>query len=390
MHQSYDFGHNKGRSDASAEAFPEIFVDIFDVESESADVKPEEADDITEDETSTVFMETDDFTADVNTTGVLAADGTASSGTLEVEGDEDWFAIEVVANEVYSLNVSNLDMGPDLVFSVYDDEGGLIVAADPFDPFFDGTFAFEATETATFFVGVEALEFGQFLTGDYEIAAAVIDDDFSASVNTTGVLATDGTVTTGMIDFDGDADWLAIDVVAGEFYTIVLDSDTFFPFELLLNLRDSFGDVIASGIDLNGTNLTLMFTATETDTYYVDVAGDEFAFDTTGNYELVVIQDDFSADVNTTGVLATDGTVTTGMIDLVGDADWFAIDVVAGEQYTVDLTGISISIFDVDLSLYSSSGNFISGQSFADQLIFTAAETGTVFIEAAVPVFIDG
>ena len=43
--------------------------------------------------------------------------------------------------------------------------------------------------------------------------------------------------------------------------------------------------------------------------------------------------DDFTADVNTTGVLATDGTQSIGNLETAGDVDWFAIDVVAGQSY---------------------------------------------------------
>ena len=102
MHQSFDFGHNRGRPEAS----PEIIADIFDRESEDEDGKSEEADERSEDETATVLMDTDDFTDDVNTTGVLATDGTVTTGNIEVEGDTDWFAIDVVAGNTCLLYTS--------------------------------------------------------------------------------------------------------------------------------------------------------------------------------------------------------------------------------------------------------------------------------------------
>ena len=130
MHQSFDFGHNRGRPEAS----PEIIADVFDRESEEAandreaenresknlDENSEEADERSEDETSTVLMDTDDFTDDVNTTGVLVPDGTVTTGNIEVEGDSDWFAIEVIAGNTYNVDFSTLPSGPDLEFSLYD------------------------------------------------------------------------------------------------------------------------------------------------------------------------------------------------------------------------------------------------------------------------------
>ena len=235
----------------------------------------------------------------------------------------------------------------------------------------DNTLTFTANETGTFFVDVTVDElFGA--TGDYELTANTFEDDFSADVNTIGVLTSDGTAATGAIDFAGDDDWFAIDLIAGETYSIVLTSDTIFAFDLFLNLLDSSGGFVTSGNSFNGLNNTLTFTASETGTFFVDVAGNEF-FGATGDYELTAnsIEDDFTADVNTTGVLTSDGTVTTGSIDVAGDSDWFAIDLVAGEFYSIDLTGISISDFDVSLGLFDDAGNFVTS-AFSGCLLYTS------------------
>jgi len=44
----------------------------------------------------------DDFLNDTSTTGVLEIDGT-TTGTIEVENDSDWFAIELTAGEVVRI-----------------------------------------------------------------------------------------------------------------------------------------------------------------------------------------------------------------------------------------------------------------------------------------------
>ena len=119
----------------------------------------EEADERSEDETSTVLMDTDDFTDDVNTTGVLVPDGTVTTGNIEVEGDSDWFAIEVIAGNTYNVDFSTLPSGPDLEFSLYDNLGNFIAAGDPF---FQDSFIFTATETTTYYVQADAFEVGPF------------------------------------------------------------------------------------------------------------------------------------------------------------------------------------------------------------------------------------
>ena len=81
-----------------------------------------------------------------------------------------------------------------------------------------------------------------------------------------------------------------------------------------------------------------MFTAAETGAFFVDVQGNEF-IGATGDYELTanIIEDDFTDDVTTTGVLTADGIAATGTIDFANDVDWFALEVTQGELYTVCL-----------------------------------------------------
>ena len=48
--------------------------------------------------------------------------------------------------------------------------------------------------------------------------------------------------------------------------------------------------------------------------------------------------DDFSTDTNTSGSVTVDGTAS-GDIESSGDRDWFAVDLVAGRTYTIELRG---------------------------------------------------
>ena len=66
----------------------------------------------------------DDFTNDLTTTGTIAVGGTAT-GEIEVFGDEDWFAVNLVAGRVYQIEQRGLDTF----------EGTLT------DPFFGGVFS---------------------------------------------------------------------------------------------------------------------------------------------------------------------------------------------------------------------------------------------------------
>ena len=50
------------------------------------------------------------------------------------------------------------------------------------------------------------------------------------------------------------------------------------------------------------------------------------------------MSDDYSADAQTTGAVAVGGS-TTGTIETAYDEDWFAVDLVAGRTYAIDLRG---------------------------------------------------
>ena len=63
--------------------------------------------------------------------------------------------------------------------------------------------------------------------------------------------------------------------------------------------------------------------------------------------------DDFSDDINTTGVLMADGTVTTGSLEIANDMDWFALEVTQGELYQIELSS-NLRFADIELYCPSS------------------------------------
>jgi len=206
-------------------------------------------------------------------------------------------------------------------------------------------------------------------------------DDFSADINTTGVIMPDGTPSTGVIDFDGDDDWFAINVVAGEVYTIAFSSDTLFlEADVVLNLYDSSGNSLTGGsIDFNN----LEYTATESGTIFVAAETGIIPPPVGSEYTLTDISDDFSSDINTTGVLTVDGVAATGSIETEFDEDWFAINIVAGTNYTVNIASDEINNIFLDLQLYNTEGIAIGPLAGSSEpLNFTATETGVFFVSA--------
>ena len=102
--------------------------------------------------------------------------------------------------------------------------------------------------------------------------------------------------------------------------------------------------------------------------------------------------DDYLSTTQTTGAVAVGGSAT-GDIETSKDFDWFAVDLVAGHTYVIDLEGADSgggALQDPVLrGLYDADGNRIAGARDNDggagrdaRLTFTAATTGAYYIEA--------
>ena len=102
--------------------------------------------------------------------------------------------------------------------------------------------------------------------------------------------------------------------------------------------------------------------------------------------------DDFSANILTDGGVAVGGTAT-GDIESSGDRDWFAVELVAGRTYTIDLRGSRTDdgtlrdpylrgIHDAEGNLISGTTNDDGGEGYNSRITFTATESGTYYIAA--------
>ena len=101
---------------------------------------------------------------------------------------------------------------------------------------------------------------------------------------------------------------------------------------------------------------------------------------------------DFSAGASTSGRVAV-GDTATGEVGSNGDRDWFAVELVAGRTYVIDLRGGPTgdgTLSDPYLGgIHDSGGNLIArttnddgGQGYNSRVTFTATESGTHYIAA--------
>ena len=279
----------------------------------------------------------DDYTADRQTTGVVAVGGSAT-GTIETAGDQDWFAVELEAGVEYRIDLEGSATGggtlvdPWLRWLHDADRAGIRGTRD-----LDGgeglnaRQVFTPTESGIYYISANGAQ-GQ--TGSYTLSVTRLtppaggttetlpgpsdtddpDDgappdgtvdgsppdppiapeptaaDLPADTTTTGVVAVGGSVTSE-IETVGDLDWFAVELEAGVEYRIDLkgsptDDGTLLN-PVLYGVRTAAGADVAGTFDDNGgegRNAQERFTATESGVHYI-MAGSNH---TTGSYLLSV------------------------------------------------------------------------------------------------------
>ena len=183
----------------------------------------------------------------------------------------------------------------------------------------------------------------------------------------------------------------------------------------MLGIYDNLGDLIADTDNDDGgarLNSRLYFTASRYGTYHV--AAGAWQGDT-GSYKLLVEEvthvedyetdtvptetvsldktvDDYPADPGSAGTVAVGGSAT-GEIERAGDEDWFAIELIAGRRYQIDLegwwTGRGTLVDPYLCGIHDSDGNLIAntddddgGTGLNSSVYFVAPDSGAYYIAA--------
>ena len=348
----------------------------------------------------------DDFTAAATTTGTVAVGGSAT-GDIEFVGDRDWFAVTLVAGRTYRVDLEGFSSGggtlPDpYLRGIHDADGTLIdgTANDDGGTELNSRVTFTPDEAGTFYIAAGAFRSSQ---GTYTVS--VIDvtdgppDDFAAVATTTGTVAVGGSAT-GDIQFTGDRDWFAVTLEAGKTYRFELEGSSsgggtlVYPY--LRGIHDADGTLIDGTVNddrgLFDLDSRMTFVPSADGTYYVSAGayrGD------IGTYQVSVseVTDDYADDSSTTGTVAVGGSAT-GEIEFTGDRDWFAVTLVAGRTYRIDLKGSGTDgdtlrnphlrgIHDADGTLIDGTTNDTRDWSYSDSLLtFTPSADGTYYVSA--------
>jgi len=280
--------------------------------------------------------------------------------------NQDWFGVDLVAGQSYSLTVA--DLGGNTFFL---DANGKYVG--------DGQH-FTAPTTGHYFAGIEP----RSNIGTYNLTLAAVADDHPDLIAYAGNVAV-GTNATGTSETTLDVDYYAITLAANTSYRFTVTPGA------AIRMLDAAGHVItdsSSGVAEN-TSPTV-FTSTTAGTYYVGVYANGTVTSPV-NYTLTAATQPGDLPNNmTTNASVTVGAAATGSVwQARGDSDWFKIDLVQGQSYNIVLTTAQ-NTYNPDLrfGLYDPSGHQITLNSQTIQgsdLTHTAEVTGTYYISASTP-----
>ena len=150
-------------------------------------------------------------------------------------------------------------------------------------------------------------------------------DSIPGDITTTEVLEP-GSYIRSTIDTGDDSDWFAIQLVAGETYTFSTYLASGGLRDSTLTLRDENGVQLVFNDDVRSGLLwsEIVFTATTTGTYYLDVGS--YATNT-GTYFVSSSRptnDDVADGLDTTGTITLGQTIDSEL-EQTGDGDWYAI-----------------------------------------------------------------
>ena len=348
----------------------------------------------------------DDFASSTATAGAVAVDGAGVGGGVDFRGDRDWFAVTLEAGRTYLFQLRGSPSGvgsladPEL-FGVHDDAGVLVAGTSDADSGAgaDAEAVFVPSVDGEYFVSAGAgdIGIGSYVLSAFDVTDGFVDD-FAGDVSTVGTVAVGGSVQ-GEAQFEGDRDWFAVELEAGETYVVWLrgrdgrSGTSWDPH--VYGITDGVGVAVEATIGGDGglgTDATALFAASAAGTYFVSAGA---AAGERGTYTLSVERwvgvgeasgEDFAAGASTRGRLVGATTVWS-RLDPSNDRDWFAAHLTAGHRYRIFLKlrihggHFQPEIDDIrDSDAVAIAGTGTAGDGDGAALYFTATETGVHYI----------
>jgi hypothetical protein len=368
---------------------------------------------------------TGDYTLNVKDAGEVDIHGNSISdatslsldtNTVSIDGqlhnwnDVDYFALSVEANETYVLKANMIHHSSAWMdIDIYDDSGNRVWDYETnYNSSNNEEIIFTPTTAGTYYFAVDGDSGSDY---NYTFSIDKLSDDGKENVNTEMLITLDNNgagSTTGNIETSYDEDWIKVTLDGSKSYTIDLKGsgseagtlgDTY-----LRGIYDSDGNFIDDTTNDdggNGVESQLEFNPSETGTYYISAGayGSE-----TGTYTLSVTADIDPLTIAETLAISdnikTETTITANSnrdtitnddsftISDDNDEDYFAVSLVAGNQYIFKADSQSSDWSWMELDILDSDGNQIwdgvntNWNSSSDREVsFIATTTGTHYLK---------
>ncbi|MDO5613984.1 MAG: calcium-binding protein [Paracoccus sp. (in: a-proteobacteria)] len=314
---------------------------------------------------------------DNNTTTAKITGSGEFRGTLELNGDTDWWRVDVVQGYRYQFWLTG-DGGPDSLGS-----GGMRLLGSNGTAItgFNTTsqFSFTASQTATYFISVYDNNFyNNKPEGNYIIRASMDDDVVNSNVTQARISGTG--ITSGVLGQNGDQDWYRVTLTEGLSYNFRVTGDG--GATQLGSAKITLYD--ANGVKINDTmkESHLGYRATSTGTYFVEVSDNNFYNNAPeGNYRIHTDMRDYVRGDGQTKANMVAGQALTGRIDARGDQDWYRITLKDGETYRFEVVGESATdrLAASYVSVYDQNGTRVAGNT-GSALTYATQAGGTFYV----------
>ncbi|HYD89609.1 MAG TPA: PPC domain-containing protein [Vitreimonas sp.] len=322
------------------------------------------------------------------------APGRAVGGSIEYEGDVDWYRLAVRTGQRYRITLDGADdvdtadgaLG-DPMLRIIDADGNELAMGDDTEESLNA--AIDYIPRANGEVFIEARGYADAYTGAYalNVAAERLPTDAIANNRSTRGRIDLGDSVNGNLEFPTDTDWYRVRLAEGETYRFTLTSSGDNAFDPLVRVYDANGQEVAVDDDGGeGLNSYLEFTATAAGNYFVEAAG--FSEEAVGTYTLAAMSGDIPSDASTDAVMSADGDYREGGLAPAGDRDWYRLELAEGQAVRInaDVVQTADALGDPYLVLYGPDGTEIArdddgGEGLNAFLEYQATAAGAHYVE---------
>jgi hypothetical protein len=295
----------------------------------------------------------------------------AVTGAIEDAEDVDWFSFAAVTGAHYQFSLLSVSAGAHL--KLIGADGSTIFNESSAAAGLAATFQWMTPASGTYYLEASSDDG----LGSYSLDVSVLDDHGDDAATATPVNTP--SVNPGVIESGGDRDWVSFEAVAGTAYHFQVNLESL-P-SVVMQLVDIDGLTVINSTSGSGGAVVLDWTAPISGRYFVDVGAAAPAG--TGNYQLVMLDDDDFGDDPQNAAALTIPEPINGTVEHLGDVDWFSLKALAGVEYRVDVTlgtlpGAQVKLMAPDG--VTEINTAIAGAGAPAAVHWTATTAGTYFV----------